>query len=130
MGYEQLGRWINWHLCNRFVATVRADDESLLGVLVFRLIMEPMDAFEPFSYDKEGRGYYVAELVCTDRDAFKALGLALLQQYGEREFVCYQRAPDYKLVCRSTKSFRKNLLRQAFPQNEPAFNALGARPSI
>ena len=114
-GYDELARWVNWHLCNGFIATVRDDSKKLVGVIVIRTIMEPMDAFEPYKYDYEGKGFYIAELCCSTQGAIKALGLAVLNNYGEREFICYQKYPDYKLQVRSTQVFRRNLFRSIPP---------------
>lgn len=109
---DQFENWVAWHWSNGFVCTVLNIDESIVGVVLIRPIMEPMDAFDPLSFDYEGRGLHVSQIVSTAKGALPALGFAVLKRFGQREFVSWNRRPTGKLVVCKSSMLRRNLFRE------------------
>lgn len=105
--------WLAWNIHNGFVIRAIDDDESTVGIGIVRPVMKADDAADPFEYDPEGSVLFIDLLICLHPAAMAAIGLGVLQRYGERQTVAWKRPPFYVIETHAFARLRRQVFRKA-----------------
>jgi hypothetical protein len=105
-----------WYLGNGFMAVLRHDDDSIVGIGSARLVQNPGDGAIPYYYDRNGECIFIDLLVAKEgSEAMKELGEFICELWGPRKTIAYFRQPEEKLRVHSYdvwfRNFRKKLER-------------------
>jgi len=113
-GRVVLRNWISWHSSQASLCIVYQDEtrREIVGVGMARPVMEPWQgAADCYEFDAEGRCLFIDAAIATQTDAFVMMFLGLLQRFGHRELIAYQRLPDPTVRVKRLCDMRRHLLR-------------------
>jgi hypothetical protein len=105
--------WLGWHIHNGFVIRALDDDSTTVGVGIIRPVMKAEDASDHYEYDPEGSVLFIDLLICLHPAAMMAIGLGVLQRFGQRETVAWKRAPFFVTETHSFARLRRHVFRKA-----------------
>jgi hypothetical protein len=108
--------WIGYHMQEGFVIIVNSDGANIAGILVARPLMNPMDAFDGYTFDHEGPILYIGAVVAESMRTLRALAVAATKRFGARPYVAWQRRSDSKLQVHASQTVARRIFRNASKQ--------------
>lgn len=111
--FEALRRWIAWNIKEGFCLLV-GEDYKLMGMALMRPTMTPEKCPNNQDFDQEGDTLFV-DLVVTlkpKRELLQCLGFALLERFGQRSKLAFQRHGIGPVHVVDAKEHRRKLLRE------------------
>lgn len=105
--------WLAWQIHNGFVIRALADDETTVGVGIVRPVMKAENADDHYEFDPEGSVLFIDLLICLHPAAMPAIGLGVLQRFGQRQTVAWKRAPFFVTETHSFARLRRHVFRKA-----------------
>lgn len=110
---DSFDSWLAWNIHSGFVIRAIDDDETTVGVGIIRPVMKAEDAADPFEYDPEGSVLFIDLIVCLHPAAMIAIGMGVLQRFGERQTVAWNRPPFFVTETHSFARLRRHVFRKA-----------------
>lgn len=105
--------WLGWHNDNGFVIRALDDNENTVGIGIVRPVMKAEDANDHYEFDPEGSVLFIDLLICLHPSAMTAIGLGVLQRFGQRQTVAWKRAPFFIINTHSFARLRRHVFRKA-----------------
>jgi|SRR5215471_2144103 len=91
--WDNILGWCAWYISNGFMVALHREDLTILALACARPVNDPQDGNIPYKYCEDGDCIFIDFMAIEDHDRFvlPAFAIALVQRFGERKKVAYQR---------------------------------------